>query len=492
MTADYEFGIVGTGFGGLIAALKLQALGKNSFVMFERASEIGGTWRDNVYPGCACDVQSNLYSIESQPNPAWSHTFSRQPEIWQYMKNVIAKNHLAPHIRLNTAVTAAHFLEKEAVWLLRDHHGRETRVRMLLLAMGLLNRPHTPHFAGMERFRGEIVHSAEWRTDIDLRGKRVAVIGTGASAIQIVPAVAPVVKQLSVFQRTPAWIVPRFDKAVSAFRKNLFRRFPALQRFVRKRIFWANELSGYTFVHDTRLRRIPELFAQWHLKRHIKDPALRRAFTPAYELGCKRVLVSDDFYPTFNLPHVRLETLPIQEFTENGLRCEGGTEQIFDVIVLATGFIAADIDWGIEITGLQGRNLMDEWKHNGAEAYLGTTVSGFPNLALVLGPNTGGGHNSVLDTMESQMGYVAEYIRLLETQAPTAFLDLRADVQSAYNQRLQTMFHGTVWSSGCKSWYHNAQGKNTTIYPQLNKHFRNAVRVLHPADYTIRVLSSTT
>lgn len=485
MSIDYEFGIIGTGFGGLIAALKLQELGKNSFVMFERAPDVGGTWRDNVYPGCACDVQSNLYSIESQPNPAWSHTFSTQPEIWQYMKNVVANNHLAPHIRLNTTVTAAHFLEEEGVWLLRDQHGRETRVRMLLLATGLLNRPNRPRFAGMEQFRGEIVHSAEWRTDIDLQGKRVAVIGTGASAIQIVPAVAPLVKQLSVFQRTPAWIVPRFDKAVSGFRKNLFRRFPALQRFVRQRIFWMNEISGYTFVHDTRLRRIPELFAQWHLKRQVQDPDLCRTFTPAYELGCKRILVSDDFYPTFNLPHVRLETSPIQEFTENGLRREGKEEQNFDVIILATGFIAADIDWGIEITGLQGRNLMDEWKKSGAEAYLGTTVSGFPNLALVLGPNTGGGHNSVLDTMESQMCYVAEYIRLLESQLPSTFLDLRADVQSAYNQRLQTMFHGTVWSSGCKSWYQNLEGKNTTIYPRLNRHFRKAVSTFKSDEYTI-------
>lgn len=490
-TTDYEFGIVGTGFGGLIAALKLQELGKTSFVMFERASDIGGTWRDNVYPGCACDVASVLYSIESQPNPAWSHTFSSQPEIWQYMKDVIAANHLSPHIQLNTTIVAAHFHESEGRWLVRDQKGQETRVRMLILAVGILNRPNKPHIAGMERFRGQILHSAEWRTDVDLRGKRVAVIGTGASAIQIVPTIAPLVEQLSVFQRTPAWIIPRFDRAVSGFRKNLFRRFPVVQRLMRRRIFWTNELGGYTFVHDTKLRRVSEFFAKWHLKRQVSNSEIRRTLTPDYELGCKRVLVSDDFYPTFNLPHVHLETAPIEAFTEQGLRCEGGEEQEFDVIVLATGFTAADIDWGIEIIGLQGHNLMEEWKKTGAEAYLGTTVFGFPNLGLLLGPNTGGGHNSVLDTMESQMYYLAQYIRLLDKQQANAFLDVRADVQDAYNKRLQAMFPQTVWASGCKSWYVNAKGKNTTIYPQLNRHFRKAARRLNLQDYAVSDSRST-
>jgi cation diffusion facilitator CzcD-associated flavoprotein CzcO len=484
-TFDYEFGIVGTGFGGLIAALKLQELGKTSFVMFERASEIGGTWRDNVYPGCACDIASVLYSIASQPNPAWSRTFSTQPEIWAYMKNVVQRNNLVPHIRFNTSVAEAQFLENEGVWLVSDQHGATTRVRMLLLATGPLNRPNKPQFAGMEQFRGEILHSAEWRVDTDLKGKRVAVIGTGASAIQIVPAIAPLVQHLCVFQRTPAWVLPRNDRAISPSRKALYQRFPALQRFRRNMIFQGNEVGGIPFTRETFLRNVVEWYALQHLKRQVQNPETQRKLTPAYRLGCKRALVSDDFYPTFNQSHVHLETAPILAFMENGLRLENGAESEFDVIVLATGFHAADGDWDVQIRGLQGRNLVEGWKETGAEAYLGTTVAGFPNLALVLGPNTGGGHNSVLDTMESQMRYIAQYIKHLDNQQPRAFLDVRADVQRAYNEQLQAMFAGTVWASGCQSWYINAQGRNTTIYPRVNTHFRKATGEWKPHEYMI-------
>lgn len=483
---DVECAIIGAGFSGIIAALKLQELGKTSFVILEQASQVGGTWRDNVYPGCACDVASVLYSISTQPNPSWAHTYSRQPEILAYMKDVVQKNNLTPHIRFNTRLENARFLENEGVWLLRDSSGRETRARMLIMGLGPFTRPNKPTFPKMDTFRGDIIHSAEWRMDVDLKGKRVAVIGTGASAIQIIPSIAPEVQSLCVVQRTPAWVMPRNDVSVSEFKKRMITRFPAIQRWQRSITFFANELSGqFVFVHNTPFRHVAEWLAKQHLRRQVRDTTLRKKLTPHYTIGCKRVLVSDDYYPTFNRDNVRLKTLPIQEFTEYGIRFENGCEEKYDVVILATGFHVADIDFGVEIYGLQGRNLMTEWKAKAAEAYYATMIAGYPNMALLLGPNSAGGHNSVIDIVEAQMHYVAEYFKYLEAQSPRAFLNLRADVQRAYNERMQANFRGTVWASGCESWYMNNEGRNTTLYPGINSKFRKAVKALNPHNYEV-------
>jgi cation diffusion facilitator CzcD-associated flavoprotein CzcO len=482
MKPDFQTGIIGAGFGGLIAALRLKQSGRDSFIIFERAADVGGTWRDNVYPGCACDVPSHLYSIASDPNPKWNHAFARQPEIWEYMRNVVKKNQLEKKIRYNADIVDAKFLEEHGLWQVTDRSGRTVAVRMLICASGPLNRQNIPAFKGMENYKGKVFHSASWDHTYDLTRKRVAVVGTGASAIQIVPSIAPQVAQLTVFQRTAAWVTPRRDRKVTGFEKALFSAFPFTQKLYREGQYWLREFIGLSFLGNQTLQKVSRKVALHHLKA-VKDPEVRAKLTPNYQLGCKRVLVSDDYYVAFNRPNVQLVTEGIQEITPTGIRTADGQEQEFDVIVLSTGFIAADIDLYTTITGRNGRNLIEEWKQTGAEAYQGITISGFPNLAFMLGPNTGLGHNSVVHIMESQMNYVLEYMRLLENKGDNSILDVKPEVQHTYNAAIQSKFPGTVWNSGCKSWYMNAQGKNTTLYPGLTVTYRKQTRHVNVADY---------
>ncbi|WP_247234429.1 NAD(P)/FAD-dependent oxidoreductase [Telluribacter sp. SYSU D00476] len=485
MDQEYQVGIVGAGFAGLVAALRLRKAGRDSFVIFERASEVGGTWRDNRYPGCACDIPSPLYSFSTEPNPEWSQLYSGQPEIFEYLKGVVSKNSLKGHIRYNTEIVDARFAKEEGYWVVKDQKGLATNVRVLLLAVGPLNRPHIPRFAGLDDYKGTWFHSSEWKTHYDLTGKRVAVIGTGASAIQIVPAIAPSVGQLTVFQRTPAWITSRFDRPMGPKSKALFRRFPLMQRMQREFFYWLNELFGLGFVGNKSINRLMTWAALRKLSKEVKDPDTRRRLTPSYTIGCKRILKSDDYYQTFNLPHVSLVTEEITCFTDGGILTRDGQEHVLDAVIFGTGFVAADIEMETRITGLTDQNLIDLWRRTGAEAYLGTTVAGYPNLAFVLGPNTGLGHNSVVHMMESQMNYIMQYIEYLEASGPGSYLDIRPQAQQAYNQEIQERLKGTVWSSGCKSWYLNTKGKNTTLYPGLTVRFRKETRRFNPEVYEL-------
>jgi len=481
---QYEVGIIGAGFAGLIAALKLKEAGKNSFVIFERASEIGGTWRDNIYPGCACDVAVHLYSFAAAPNPEWNNLYAGQAEILDYLKNVTCKKELEKHIQLNTDIVEATFDAELGIWRLMDRQRNETTVSVLLLAMGPLNRPSIPKFERIDNFKGVSFHTSQWNRNVDLADKRVAVIGTGASAIQVIPAIAPVVRQLTVLQRTPAWVADRSDKKISETSKSRYKRFPVLQRMRRELFYWMSEFLGLGFLGNKWLNKIMQWTALQKLKKEVKDPALRKKLKPGYTIGCKRILKSDDYYPTFNRRNVTLVTEAIEKFTPTGILTKDGKEHPQDVVIFATGFVAADFDLYIKITGINNGNLIEEWKSTGAQAYLGTTLSGYPNMALLLGPNTGLGHNSILHMIESQMNYIIQYIQYIERLEGNGYIDLKTEVQDGYNVRIQRQLERTVWASGCSSWYMNAKGKNTTLYPGLTVTFRKETRKFNPQDYT--------
>ncbi|GAB2560380.1 flavin-containing monooxygenase [Spirosoma aerophilum] len=485
MKPDVQVGIIGAGFAGLVAALRLKKQQKESFVIFERAAEIGGTWRDNVYPGCACDVASPLYSFADEPNPDWDSLYASQSEILAYIKSVVERNNLRSHIRFNTDIVKAQFVPESGYWQLTDARGNTTTVKVLLAALGPLNRPNIPAFSGMSTFQGAIFHSAEWDTTYDLSGKNVAVIGTGASAIQLVPAIAPQVKSLTVFQRTPAWISHRLNRPLSEAARQLFRRFPLLMKAQRESIFWLNELIGMGFTGSQWLNTVMKRISLKKLADEVHDPEVRKRLTPAYTIGCKRILKSDDFYPTFNRPNVHLVTEAIDTFTPTGIRAADGREYVVDTVILGTGFKVADLNFYTQFIGKNGRQLMDVWQKTGGEAYKGVTTASFPNLAFLLGPNTGLGHNSVIHMMESQMNYIMQYIDQIEQLGESGYLDVKQSIQHTYNQRLQEQFTGTVWASGCQSWYMNEAGKNTTLYPRLNTHFRKITRNFSLSDYQV-------
>lgn len=485
MKTDFQVGVVGAGFAGLVAALRLKKSGRENFIIFERAAEVGGTWRENIYPGCACDIASPLYSFAGEPRAGWSKMYAPQPEILAYIKNVVAVNGLEKHLRLNSDIVEAMFLEKEGHWKVTDRQGASYTVSVLLLGMGPLNRPHIPKFEGLDEFSGHTFHSARWDSSYRLEGKKVAVIGTGASAIQIVPAIASQVEHLTVLQRTPAWVAHRFDKRFSSFTKRLFKLLPALQRLQRETIYWLNELLGLGFIGHSRLNRLMAWLSLRKLTKEVKSPEVRKKLRPNYTIGCKRILRSDDFYPTFNRPNVQLVTDSIKCFTSGGVLMADGREHHFDAVIFATGFVAADINLYTRIIGRDGRSLIEEWKEKGAEAYLGSTVAGYPNLGFILGPNTGLGHNSVIHMMESQMNYLMQLIEYLEQKGEGIYLEVKEEVQEAYNNKLQEQFKGTVWNSGCQSWYMNEKGRNTTLFPRLTTTFRKLTKKFNPEDYRL-------
>lgn len=482
MTPNYQVGIIGAGFGGLIAALRLKESGRNSFVVFERADEVGGTWRENTYPGCACDVQSDVYSISSEPNPNWSETYSPQAEIWDYLKNVTDKRELRKHIHFNFSVQKAEFISEFGYWKVTNQNGEAVTVKVLIGAIGPLNRPIIPSFNGLENFKGEQFHSSRWNHNYDLQGKRVAVVGTGASAIQIVPAIAPIVKDLVVFQRTAAWIAPRHNRKNTAFKKKLYTTFPFLQSLSRKMHYHFNEFVGLGFIGNKTIHAIATRVSLRNYKA-VKDSEIRKKLTPTYALGCKRVLKTDDYLPTFNRENVHLETSGIDRFTENSIITKEGVEYKVDAVIFGTGFEVTDFKTGTQLVGSNGRDIFEYWRENGVAAYHGITVAHYPNFGLLLGPNTGLGHNSVVDIMESQMVYLMQYIAAIEKLPANVALDVKQTVQNNYNEKLQKQFDGTVWSSGCKSWYLDRNGKNVTLYPRLNTTYRNAVKHFHQEDF---------
>jgi len=485
MKPDVDVAIIGAGFAGLGAAVRLKQQGNTSFVVFERAAEVGGTWRDNVYPGCACDVPSHLYSLSFAPNPNWSRMYSPQPEILNYLKNVVDTYQLAPTIRYNTEITRTEFSESDGFWTLTDRAGSSLTARVVIGAIGPLNRPYIPKLNGSDTFAGRAFHTSNWDHSYDLTGKRVAIIGTGASAIQIVPQLAPNVEQLSIFQRTAPYVTPRLDRAVSPVEQRLFRRMPVLQKAYRSFIYWLNELRGLSFLGNETFNKFGTKEAQKHLEAAISDPELRRKATPNYKLGCKRVLVSDDYYPALTRPNVELITDRIDRVTPSAIITSDGAERPVDAIIYGTGFVASEIICDLHIMGRRGENLFNQWLTTGPEAHYGITASDYPNLLFLVGPNTGLGHNSIVHMIESQVQYVLGYLDLLDKAGPDAFLDVKPEAQARYNATIQQKLAGTVWASGCQSWYLDSRGKNTTIWPGLTATYRKATRQVNPADYDV-------
>lgn len=480
----YNFAIIGAGFGGLTAALRLQKSGETNFILFERANAIGGTWRDNIYPGCACDVQSHLYCFADEPNPYWTQNYSEQEEIWQYMQSVVDKRHLENYIQYQTEIKKLRFDATEGVWHLTDQNGNNHSARMVISAWGPLNRPVLPAFAGIEDFKGMYFHSARWQKNIDLKDKKVAIIGTGASAIQIIPSIAPQVEQLWVFQRTGAWVTHRFNASISPLMQKLYAQIPLLQRIRREMIYWYNELIGLSFVGHWWFNRLVQQMSVKKLQKEVRDPVVRQKLQPNYVIGCKRILKSDDYYPTFNRPNVSLITDSIASFVPQGIQTTDGNIYDCDVVVFATGFEAADVVMTMQIYGKSGKDLIQLWAEESVSAYRGTTVADYPNLFFLLGPNTGLGHNSVVHIMDSQMNYVMDYWQKLQ-QSKAKYFELKPFVQKQYNDSIQKAFGNTVWASGCQSWYQNKKGKITALYPYLTRRFRKETAQMEWQDYNI-------
>ncbi|MDI1436014.1 flavin-containing monooxygenase [Polyangium sorediatum] len=475
--------IVGSGFAGLAMAIRLKQAGIHDFILFEQAGRVGGTWRDNHYPGAACDVESHLYSFSFEPNPRWTRSFAPQAEILDYLEACARKYGLLPHIRLNTEVRRATFDERAGVWRVETSDGGTTMARVVVSACGGLNRPALPDIPGLGAFGGKTFHSARWDEHANLDGKTVAVIGTGASAIQIVPALAPKVGRLHLFQRTPPWILPKQDRAITPRERQWFARVPLLQRVARLRQYWWHELFALGFVAEPRVMKLAERLARMYLAKSVPDPVLREKLTPRYTMGCKRVLLSNDYYPALLRSNVELVTDPIEAIEAEGVRTSDGGFREVDTLILATGFQAAEAVAPFEIRGRGGRDLNDAWR-DGPEAYLGTTIAGFPNLFLIVGPNVGLGHSSMVFMIESQAAYVMSCIEAMRARR-WKFVDVRPEAQAEENRKLQARFPRTVWSTGCVSWYQTRSGKNTTLWPGFTFEYRLRTRRFDPAPYEV-------
>jgi cation diffusion facilitator CzcD-associated flavoprotein CzcO len=473
--------IIGSGFAGLCMAIQLRRAGINSFLILEREADVGGTWRDNTYPGCACDIPSHLYSFSFEGRAEWTRMYPTQPEIWNYLKHCVAKYKLGPSIRFHSELREAVFDEAAHVWCVETSQGGRYAARSLVLGMGPLSRPAIPKLPGLDRFQGRAFHSAEWDHSYDLRGKRVAVIGTGASAIQFVPQIAPEVAALHLFQRTAPWVAPKMDRPIHGWESFLFRWAPGYMCLFRNLIYWRQELLALGFTVNPKYMRTIEKFARKNIERGISDPALREKVTPNYLIGCKRILISNDYYPTLERPNVELVTEGIAEVRAHSIVTKDGKERLVNALIFGTGFRATDLLTPVRIAGRNGADLNDAWR-GGLEAYFGITITGYPNLFMLVGPNTGLGHNSIVFMIEAQVHYVMKCLKLLRRTGATA-MDLRPEVQAAFNRDLQEQMKRTVWASGCKSWYLDANGKNTTLWPGFSFKYWLGTRKVTAEDY---------
>lgn len=474
--------IIGSGFAGLCMGIRLKQAGIDSFIILEKGNGIGGTWRDNNYPGAACDVQSHLYSYSFAPKSDWSRLFGPQQEILNYMNDCTDRFDIRQHIRINQEVTSAFFDEKTGTWKVTTQNDEIYQARALVGGTGGLSRPVLPKIPGIDSFKGAKFHSARWDHTYDLTGKTVAVIGTGASAIQIVPTIAPKVGKLELFQRTPPWIIPKPDSSIGNSVKGVFKYLPPLRWLFRKAIYWINELGVIAFAINPKLMKVFEGFAKRFIAKSIPNPTLREKVTPSYTIGCKRILLSNDYYPALNRENVDLVTEGIQEIKRDSILTKDGKEHKVDAIIFATGFQAAEAVSPFEIRGKNGRLLSDVWE-GGAEAYLGTSISGFPNFFMIVGPNTGLGHSSMILMIESQAQYALQCIRALRKKN-IKYIDVRKEVQDRYNQEIQDRLSRSVWlTGGCISWYNTSTGRNTTLWPGFTFEFKVRTFFLKPSDY---------
>jgi cation diffusion facilitator CzcD-associated flavoprotein CzcO len=475
----HHVAIIGTGFGGLGAAIRLRRAGEDDLVLFERAADVGGVWRDNQYPGCACDVQSHLYCFDFAPNPSWSRRFAPQPEIWEYLRDTARRFGVLDRIRFGHDVEELHWDDTESRWWIRTSKGFYT-ADVVISAAGALAEPKLPNLPGLDRFRGHVLHTAKWDPAVPLRGLRVAVVGTGASAIQVIPAIQPLVEHLVVFQRTPPWVVPRLDRPLEGLLARVYRA-PILGALSRAALREFRELVGIPLRRPGALRFL-ERAAVAHLHRQIRDPELRRRLTPEYRIGCKRILLSDDYYPSLTRPNVELVSEAAREVTRDGVVSASGGESKVDLIVFATGFHVTDFPFARRIRGRDGRLLSDEFGAS-PRAHLGTTVHGFPNLFILQGPNTGLGHNSVVLMMEAQIDHALNALAYMRRRG-VRMIEPTAEAQAAFVREVDRRMEGTVWTSGgCRSWYLDETGRNSTLWPGSVRAFRRRVSPFHPGEY---------
>jgi cation diffusion facilitator CzcD-associated flavoprotein CzcO len=472
--------VIGAGFGGIGLASVLHQAGFEDVTIFERAADLGGVWRENTYPGAACDVPSSLYSFSFAPNPAWPRRYSEQPDILDYLRRTAAEQGVLDRIRFNTEVTGAAFDETRNVWRIDTANGETCTADVLVPAVGQLSRPTVPDIPGADSFTGPAFHSARWDHDVDLSGKRIAVIGTGASAIQFVPRIQPGAAKVTVFQRSAPYVVPKVDREYRPWHHRAFRALPVSQRVGRLTTWGIGELLTTALTSWLPLGRVLDLWFRLHLRQQVKDPELRARLVPDYPIGCKRLLFSNDWFPALSQRNVEVVTEAITKISPAGVRTADGREHEADVLIYGTGFIATDFLAPMRIRGLGGRELTEEWA-DGAHAYLGLSVPGFPNMFLIYGPNTNLGGNSIIAMMEGQFGYIRD---LLRTLSPGSTVDVRREVAERFDTEMRERLARSVWA-GCSSWYRESNGRITTNWPGLVGEYRRRTGRVDLADYRL-------
>lgn len=477
-----DVAILGAGFGGLAMAIRLQQEGRSDYVLLEKGDNYGGTWRENTYPGAACDVQSHMYSLSFAPKTDWSKRYAPWNEIQDYILDTARTFDLDARTRFGAEVVSAIYQPDTARWLLSLADGSQVDCRVFVLASGPLHVPSIPSLRGIDSFKGEVFHSAHWNHDIDLTGKNVVSIGTGGSAIQYVPEIAPQVKQLYVLQRTAAWVIPRDERHYHALEKKLFARLPLARQLHRARLYWSNE-SRVVPILRPRIVRHAQKLVELFIRYQVKDQALAKKLTPDYVMGCKRILISNKYFPTFNRPNVELVTEGIAEVRPHSVLLRDGRELPADVIIYGTGFITDPRIYmkNFKVTGLPDHDLSTDWK-DGAESYYGISTAGFPNLFQLVGPNTTLGHNSIIFMIEAQVNYILDLLKKMDAKGIEA-VDVRDEIQQTFNARVQKQLEGTVWSSGCVSWYQQEGGKNFALWPTYTWKYWLETRKARLSDY---------
>lgn len=479
-----EVAIIGAGFAGLGMAIRLKQAGIDDFTVIEREADVGGTWYVNRYPGCGCDVQSHLYSLSFAPNPDWSRMFATQPEILAYLKGCADRYGVRRHLRLSTEVRAARWDAGAGHWAITLSSGETISARVLVAATGGLSRPSIPQIEGLTTFDGPVFHSQQWDHSVDLHGKRVAVIGTGASAIQFVPEIAPDVAQLDLYQRTPPWVLPKPDRPISLAERLLYRASDRARRAQRNRLYWQLEARALAFVVNPRLLKIAERDARRHLRRQVPERALRARLTPDYAIGCKRVLISDNYYPAVCRDNVDVVTHGIDRVTAGGVVEMTGVERRADALIFGTGFQVANPLGPLDIQGVGGLSIHDAWSDR-PKAHLGMTVPDFPNLFVMVGPNTGLAHNSIVHMIESQIAYILDALQTMQAR-DIATVNVRQGTLNRFDADVQARSRGTVWTSGgCASWYLDAQGNNFSLWPGFTWQYRRRTRRFRSADFDV-------
>ncbi|QXW27081.1 NAD(P)/FAD-dependent oxidoreductase [Acinetobacter johnsonii] len=486
-----QIAIIGGGFGGIAMAIRLLQNGIQDFTILEKASDFGGTWRDNRYPGAACDVQSHMYSLSFAPKTDWTKRYAEAPEIFDYIQGLISEFKLAQYARLQCEVLSAVYLEDECQWQLTLNDQSTLIAQYVIFASGPLHVPQIPHIPGMENFKGKVFHSSQWDHGYDLHGKTVASIGTGGSAIQYIPEIAPQTERLYVFQRTAAWVIPRDERLYKGLEKKLFAKFDWFRKLHRIRLYWSNESRVVPIVKPLTMKYAQKL-AEVFIRYQVKDKTIAKKLTPDYIMGCKRILVSNKYFPAFNRKNVELVTDSIQELTADSIITQDGKMRKIDCLIYGTGFITDPRIYlkSFNCTGLNGLELKDAWK-DGAESFYGISTKGFPNLFQLLGPNTVLAHNSVVFMIESQVEYILQMMDLVARTHSQA-IAVKGHVQDQFNQQVQTMMGGTVWQSGCVSWYQQDGGKNFALWPTYTWKYWLNTKKLNPADYLLLTKSKGT